>query len=247
MSAVMLTPAIGMQAGDKIMRGRWIAVGLDGTLAHELHDTSGNSIGTPLPAMVRQVHHWLKEGWLVKVLTHRAGMGLEQRNMVQNWLEKAGLPRLEVTDHIDQDLVELWDCRCVEVARNTGKRPPELAFHGDLLCFRRPDGSVLAREPYGGDLSWVGEFREESFYLAPLRKVASHAGEHILDASGRPAYRFDGIFLFDRWNSVVAEVDEIERLIDGGLGCEAAILWILFSEGNNELADVNELVFSRKR
>jgi len=59
-------------------------------------------------------------GYRVKIVTARA----EQPDLaippILDWLEKHGLPQLEVTNAKDMDMIELWDDRCVQVIPNTG-------------------------------------------------------------------------------------------------------------------------------
>ena len=39
---------------------------------------------------------------------------------IKKWLNKHGLPDLEITNAKDMDMIELWDDRCVQVIPNTG-------------------------------------------------------------------------------------------------------------------------------
>ena len=106
----------------------WIGVDLDGTLARcDGQDVSG--IGEPIPAMVDRVKEWLANGIEVRIVTARAnarGWGtagaVEQMRMVQDWCEKHGLTRLEVTCEKDFAMIELWDDRAIQVELNTGRR-----------------------------------------------------------------------------------------------------------------------------
>lgn len=98
----------------------WIGVDLDGTLA-EYHGWRGaDHIGKPIPAMMERVRKWLAEGVTVKIFTARATLP-EQIPPVRAWLERHGLPALEVTNVKDFGMVELWDDRCVQVRPNTGE------------------------------------------------------------------------------------------------------------------------------
>lgn len=99
----------------------WVGVDLDGTLAHYEGWKGDAHIGEPVPAMVKRVKDWLSEGkYDVKIFTARAG---DPGNIltIQNWLEKHGLPRLDVTNVKDYTCVQIWDDRCVQVIPNTGK------------------------------------------------------------------------------------------------------------------------------
>ena len=99
----------------------WIGVGLDGTLAHvESLDDCPEAIGEPVPAMAQRVLDWHHSGFRVKILTWR-GETADGRVAVAAWLQRHGLPELEVTHEKDFDMVEFWDARGIQVVPNTGK------------------------------------------------------------------------------------------------------------------------------
>lgn len=113
----------------------WIAVDLDGTLAHYT-GWVGGTIGEPIPAMVERVKRWLSDGHEVRIFTARVGeTGLRnevgghddaafaqaQRALIQDWCEKHLGARLQVTATKDFGMVELWDDRAVQVIANTGE------------------------------------------------------------------------------------------------------------------------------
>jgi len=99
--------------------GDWIGVDLDGTLAHYDDWNGMEHIGEPIPLMIDRVRSWVLEGVTVKIFTARASVP-EQIPYIHNWLEKHGLPRLEVTNIKDFEMVQLWDDRCIQVISNTG-------------------------------------------------------------------------------------------------------------------------------
>jgi hypothetical protein len=109
--------------GDNIFMSEiefWIGVDLDGTLA-EYHGWIGiHHIGKPIMSMVERVRLWISEGKKVKIFTARASEGPAAIEFIHAWLEKQGLPNLEVTNVKDFGMTELWDDRCVSVATNTG-------------------------------------------------------------------------------------------------------------------------------
>jgi hypothetical protein len=105
-------------------RSPWIGVDLDGTLAAdtggELWDAGGQpKIGKPVEKMVARIKRWIAGGRTVKIFTARASSPAQVR-AIRSWLTTHGLPDLEVTNVKDFNLIELWDDRCVEVARNSG-------------------------------------------------------------------------------------------------------------------------------
>ena len=108
----------------------WIGVDLDGTLAHYDKWRGDNHIGDPIPEMVARIKAWTQAGQEVRIFTARvSGIGgdraMKYRELIQDWLEAAGLPRLEVTCTKDYQMVELWDDRAVSVVPNTGKSERE--------------------------------------------------------------------------------------------------------------------------
>jgi len=96
----------------------WIGVDLDGTLAH-YEPTKDFSIGKPIPRMVNRVNQWLAEGYEVKIFTARAGnrAGIE---VTKAWLNKHGLPDLDVTNRKDFQMLFAVDDRAKQVIPNTG-------------------------------------------------------------------------------------------------------------------------------
>lgn len=108
---------------DGKMQGEaWIGVDLDGTLAEYSSWKGETHIGKPIPKMVYQVLNVLNSGMNVKIFTARWHNGENQIKIIQDWLERCGLPRLEVTATKDFSMVELWDDRCMQIITNTGER-----------------------------------------------------------------------------------------------------------------------------
>jgi hypothetical protein len=99
----------------------WIGVDLDGTLA-EYHGWIGiHHIGKPIGPMIERVQIWINEGKKVKIFTARASEGQAAVKFIHAWLDKQGLPKLDVTNVKDFGMTELWDDRCISIATNTGK------------------------------------------------------------------------------------------------------------------------------
>ena len=98
----------------------WIGVDLDGTLAEDGPWVDANHIGQPVEPMMNRVKAWIARGITVKIVTARAGVpnGIPP---VKAWIEKQGLPDLEVTNQKDFNMIELWDDRAIQVIPNTGK------------------------------------------------------------------------------------------------------------------------------
>lgn len=98
----------------------WIGVDLDGTLAFYDSWRGFEHIGEPVPVMMARVRHWLNSGYHVKIFTARASNPEKGIPPVVRWLEKNGLPPLEVTNCKDFGMIELWDDRAVQVVYNSG-------------------------------------------------------------------------------------------------------------------------------
>lgn len=99
----------------------WIGVDLDGTLAKYTAWKGPYHIGEPIAPMVNRVKRWTREGVKVKIFTSRAVAGKRMVQRIEDWLQKAGLPPLEVTNEKDPGMIELWDdIKLVQVESNTG-------------------------------------------------------------------------------------------------------------------------------
>ncbi len=103
----------------------WIGVDLDGTLAQQID--SVDSIGPPVPRMLRFVQDLLAAGEDVRIFTARAwppdSIGSTKRiAQVQSWCQIHLGFRLPVTCIKDPDMRVLYDDRAVAVEPNTGRR-----------------------------------------------------------------------------------------------------------------------------
>lgn len=106
----------------------WIGVDLDGTLAH--YEAGGwkgiEHVGEPIPAMLERVKAWIAKDQEVRIFTARVSVTNEAERLrcmevIQDWLQSHGLPRLQVTCIKDFAMIELWDDRAVQVRMNTGE------------------------------------------------------------------------------------------------------------------------------
>ncbi len=111
----------------------WIGVDLDGTLAHYDKWRGERHVGAPIDRMVRSVRRWLAEGKEVRIFTARASGRdpaevLAVTQAIDAWcVEHIGQP-LKITCCKDYQMVELWDDRCVQVEKNTGRTARELGY-----------------------------------------------------------------------------------------------------------------------
>lgn len=106
----------------------WIGFDLDGTLAHYEDWVSEEHIGKPIEPMIRRVKHYIAQGVECRIVTARVGphgkatkTPDEIRAVIQAWcLEHIGTA-LPVTNEKDYAMILLFDDRCVQVEKNTGR------------------------------------------------------------------------------------------------------------------------------
>jgi len=106
-----------------VERRHWIGVDLDGTLARddeEGHFLPPYPLGKPIPEMVEMVKSLLAAGVTVKIFSARA-CEPESIPIIQEWAERHGLGRLEVTNQKDYDLIRFYDDRAIQMLPNQGK------------------------------------------------------------------------------------------------------------------------------
>lgn len=117
----------------------WIGVDLDGTLAYYDGWHGPEHIGAPVPAMLERVKGWLRDRPEVEIRIFTARICRDREAMtalIQDWLEAHGLPRLNVTNVKDFEMLELWDDRAVQVLPNTGEPVIEVRRRHEI-----PDGA----------------------------------------------------------------------------------------------------------
>jgi hypothetical protein len=102
----------------------YIAVDLDGTLAH--YDTwqGADHVGEPIQPMLARVQQWLAEGKDVRIFTARVSNDSrgETRPAIEAWCAQHLGTVLPIICTKDYDCLELWDDRAVQVITNTGMR-----------------------------------------------------------------------------------------------------------------------------
>lgn len=106
----------------------WVAVDLDGTLAHQAEWLGHDHIGEPIPAMVARVKAWLADGKEVRIFTARVDGNADVATVtavIQAWCLKHIGVALAVTNAKDSYMLELWDDRAIGVALNTGRPTTE--------------------------------------------------------------------------------------------------------------------------
>jgi hypothetical protein len=105
----------------------WIGVDLDGTLAYYDERSSIEEVGLAIPDMLALVKKMINNNIRVKIFTARA-TDPEQLPLIRKWLKSNGLPELEITTIKDFYMQRLYDDRCVQVERNTGRLINEKKF-----------------------------------------------------------------------------------------------------------------------
>ncbi len=116
---VQSTDPVPDGSGQKIPRV-WTGVDLDGTLAYFDRMSSYDKVGEPVPAMLALVKKMINNGVRVKIFTARVE-DPEQLPIIREWLKDNNLPELEITNVKDFNMRMLYDDRCIQVERNTGR------------------------------------------------------------------------------------------------------------------------------
>ncbi|OGR13973.1 MAG: hypothetical protein A2277_07625 [Desulfobacterales bacterium RIFOXYA12_FULL_46_15] len=105
---------------EKTLPKIWTGIDLDGTLAYLDRNSSYGKVGKPVPAMMELVGKMINSGIRIKIFTARAG-DPEQIPIIRKWLQDNNLPELEITNVKDYNMQRLYDDRCIQVERNTGR------------------------------------------------------------------------------------------------------------------------------
>jgi len=98
-----------------VAQNHWVGFDFDGTISGT--DNAGHfeppyPLGEPIPEMIETVKSLLAAGIKVKIFTARA-CEPESIPIVQDWTERHGLGRLEVTHQKDYDLIRFFDDRAI--------------------------------------------------------------------------------------------------------------------------------------
>jgi hypothetical protein len=94
-------------------------VDLDGTLAEYSGWRGKEFIGNPIQPMLDRILEWLDKGDEVVLFTARAG-DKEAIPYIEDYLEKIGLPPLEITNIKGHEATDFWDDKGRQVIPNTG-------------------------------------------------------------------------------------------------------------------------------
>jgi hypothetical protein len=106
----------------------WVGFDLDGTLAQD--DAGGvfnpYFVGEPIPQTVYLMRTFQEAGIKTKIFTARMHVNdpeakQKRIKVIQDWCEKQGLGRPEVTNVKDTAMRLLFDDRAFHVVRNTGE------------------------------------------------------------------------------------------------------------------------------
>lgn len=108
------------------MNTGWIGIDLDGTLAEYHGWVSADHIGTPIAPMVNLVKDLLKDGRTVKIFTARVSMKNQEevskaRTAINKFCRENFGRELEIVYQKDMHMEVLYDDRCIQVEKNTGR------------------------------------------------------------------------------------------------------------------------------
>lgn len=108
-----------------------IALDLDKTLFYHESKWGISKIGDPIPKMVERVKGWINKGHRISIFTARAcpfAFGKDrreeserQKTLIHEALEKAGLPKFDVTCMKSPSFTHFIDDRAHRVIANTGE------------------------------------------------------------------------------------------------------------------------------
>lgn len=94
----------------------WVAVDLDGTLAHYDEFRGDDHVGAPIEPMVERVKQWLAEGRDVRIFTAR-----KPHPSIRKFCKENFGKILPITNLKDRHMQALYDDRAVGIRRNEGK------------------------------------------------------------------------------------------------------------------------------
>lgn len=108
----------------KKYKGKWIGVDLDGVLV-EYHAWNNGKLGKPIPRMCERVAGWLQAGIEVRILTSRVGKVYPEQvatnvTQIRAFCYEQFKRILPITNEKDQNMIELWDDRAIQVVSNKG-------------------------------------------------------------------------------------------------------------------------------
>lgn len=111
-----------------------IAIDLDKTLAFHESSWGVSRVGEPIVPMVEKVKEWLTKGYKVTIFTSRVNEFDrsskkeidEQVKMIEEFLNRAGLPLLPITSIKRRYFTHYVDDRSYHVERNLGKISDEI-------------------------------------------------------------------------------------------------------------------------
>lgn len=104
----------------------WVGFDFDGTLAKYDRWRGDEHLGKPIDLMVRRVQNYIERGYTCRVFTTRVapleGRDVDRcRRLIQDWCEAHIGHRLEVTCIKDHGMLQMFDDKCIQVIKNTGK------------------------------------------------------------------------------------------------------------------------------
>ena len=121
-----------------VARNEWVGFDFDGTIART--DNPGHfqppfPLGQPIPEMVDIVKSLLTAGITVKIFTARA-CDPASIPAIQDWTEREGLGRLDVTAQKDYHLIRFFDDRAIQVVLDQGCSNTATRYRNSLNAAR---------------------------------------------------------------------------------------------------------------
>lgn len=163
----------------------WIGVDLDGTLAH-YKGWTGSNIGEPIQIMKERVMNWLMQGKEVRIFTERVShfghtddQIIEAVQDIEAWTQQHFGRRLKVTAEKDMQMEYLWDDRCIQVQRNTGKiLGQEVIECSKKILVVLASGDTLKDGDEGAEEQYIQDLGTAMNELVKALKPFEQAGAH---------------------------------------------------------------------
>lgn len=108
---------------------KWLAVDLDGTLAHYDGWKGIGNIGAPVKSIADALRIRREDGWGVAIFTARVSDPAEREaaeEAIWEWLDHHGIEVDGITCIKHKHFIEFWDDRALSVVKNTGEFTHEI-------------------------------------------------------------------------------------------------------------------------
>lgn len=116
---------------------KWLAVDLDGTLAHYDGWKGIGNIGDPIKGIAEAIKARREAGWGIAIFTARVSEQHEQEAAEESiwaWLDHHGIEVDGITCIKHKHFIEFWDDRAIQVIKNTGEFVTRVPVETDTIA-----------------------------------------------------------------------------------------------------------------